>query len=48
MSSRATRRTLRPRTSTVPSLRPRIDHLESRLLLATSPLMAYPTYDMAP
>jgi len=48
MSSRATRRSLRSRSSTRRSLRPTIDHLESRLLLTTTPLLAYPTFEIGP
>ena len=48
MSSRAMRRSLRSRSSTQRSLRPRIDHLESRSLLSTTPLMlvAHPTFEI--
>ena len=48
MSSRAMRRSLRSRCSTQRSLRPRIDHLESRSLLSTTPLMlvAHPTFEI--
>ena len=48
MSSRATRRSLRSRSSTQRSLRPRIDHLESRSLLTTTPLVAHPTFEIGP
>ena len=48
MSSRAMRRSLRSRCSTQRSLRPRIDHLESRSLLSTTPLalVAHPTFEI--
>ena len=50
MRSRAMRRSLRSRSSTQRSLRPRIDHLESRSLLSTTPLalMAHPRFEIGP
>src|ERR1700733_9708980 len=46
MSSSASRRTLRSRSSKRRCLRPRIEHLESRALLTTSLLVAHPTFDV--
>ena len=48
MWSRAMRRSDRSRSSTQLSLRPRIDDLESRLLLAVPPLVAHPMFEIGP
>ncbi len=46
MSGRTTRRSRRSRSTTQRSLTPRIDYLESRALLSTTPLVAYPMFQV--
>ncbi len=48
MNSRSTRYLLRSRSSTRRSLRPRIDHLESRSLLSTTSMVAHPMFQVGP
>ncbi len=48
MSWSTTRRSRRSRYTTQRSLRPRIDDLESRVLLSTTPLVAHPTFELGP
>ena len=48
MSSKTTRRSRRCRSSTLRCLKPRMDDLEPRTLLSTTPLVAHPTFVAVP
>src|SRR5205823_6449064 len=42
------RRSTRPRPASTRSLRPKVDRLESRELLSTTPLVAHPMFEVGP
>jgi len=48
MSSMTTHGSRRRRSATLRCLRPRLDHLDARVLLSATPMVAHPTFELGP